>query len=176
MQYKDNIIAAIVETACQQVAAQTIKFLRGEKKGLQSGDDSGLINLWDEICVQVQGESSVMWEMYEDLAMGIIEAEACKLANHVLEAIWLQTDPGMEWDGKQESIEEDNIIKRSDRDFYFIDIVPLKPPPAPDKIPASIDYNLEDIADYIWQNYVESAAADFTNKRIQEYLDRDSSF
>jgi len=51
MEYKDKIIAAIAEKACEQVAAKALKSLRDEKRGLQSGDDSGLINIWDEICV-----------------------------------------------------------------------------------------------------------------------------
>lgn len=45
------------------------------KEGLQSGDDSGLQTIWDELCVQAQVEYSVVWDAYEDTMMVIIEAE-----------------------------------------------------------------------------------------------------
>lgn len=32
---------------------------------------------------------------------------------------------------------------------------------------------MEDIADYIWDNYVYNKAKNFTNKCIQKYLDGD---
>jgi hypothetical protein len=41
----------------------------------QSGDDSGLINVWEEICVQVQVEQSVLWDAYDMTAYQIVEAE-----------------------------------------------------------------------------------------------------
>jgi hypothetical protein len=37
------------------------------KEVMQSGDDSPLNNVWDEICVQVQNEYFLSWDMYEDL-------------------------------------------------------------------------------------------------------------
>ncbi len=39
---------------------------------LLSGDDSGLKNVWEEICVQVQGDMSMYWEIYEDVIRNAI--------------------------------------------------------------------------------------------------------
>jgi hypothetical protein len=35
-----------------------------DKNMLQSGEDSGLKNVWEEYCVQVQDEESFLWEAY----------------------------------------------------------------------------------------------------------------
>ena len=43
MEYKDKIIAAVAEKACEHVATNVIKTTAGEKKEVCiSGDDSGL--------------------------------------------------------------------------------------------------------------------------------------
>ena len=48
MEYKDKIITAVAEKACEQVAIAVIKVLRADKESRLSGDDSGLQNVWDE--------------------------------------------------------------------------------------------------------------------------------
>lgn len=104
-----------------------IKTLRDEKKGLQSGDDSGLINIWDEICVQMQREQSEMWELYQDMITGFVEAELGKLDSSIIKSIWLQTVNGEVWDEENQSNEEANIIGHNDdNEFYFIVIAPGK--------------------------------------------------
>lgn len=35
-----------------------------DKELLTSGNDSGLKNVWEEVCVQVQGEQSYYWDAY----------------------------------------------------------------------------------------------------------------
>lgn len=44
-----------------------------EDQYLLSGEDSGLKNVWEEICVQVQDEYSFYWESYEDTIRNFIE-------------------------------------------------------------------------------------------------------
>jgi hypothetical protein len=173
MEYKDKIIAAVAENACEQVAAKVIKTLRAEKKGLQSDEDSGLTNIWDEICVQMQRQQSETWEMYLDIITGFIESEVGKLDSNIVSSIWLQTDNGKDWDEENQSNEEANIIGHVDpNEFYFIQIEPREKF-LDNSIPDSVEYNTEDIANYILDNYILSKAADFTNKRIQKYLDGD---
>ena len=173
MEYKDKIITAVAEKACEQVAGKVIKSLRDEKKGLQSGDDSGLINIWDEICVQLQREQSEMWDLYQDMITGSVEAELGKLDSSIVESIWLQTDNGGDWDIENQSNEKANIIGHNDNnEFYFIDIAPREKF-VDNVIPDSVEYSTEDVANYIVDNYILRKAADFTNKRIQKYLDGD---
>lgn len=49
------------------------------KDSLLSGDNSGLENVWEEICVQVQYEPSYYYEMYVITMDGIIKDELKKL-------------------------------------------------------------------------------------------------
>jgi len=172
MEYKDKIIAAVAEKACEQVATAVIKVLRADKESRLSGDDSGLQNVWDEICVQIRGESSIYWDDYLDTAKRIIKAEVSNLDKSEIEAIWLQTDNGEDWDRDNQSEEEANIVNNGASEFPFIEIISDNEL-AENKIPESVEYDMEDIAKYIWDNYVYDKAKDFTNKRIQKYLDGD---
>ncbi len=52
------------EGICQIIIKKLKKLT--DKDFLLAGDDSGLKNLWEEYCVQVQGEHSVYWELYRE--------------------------------------------------------------------------------------------------------------
>ena len=53
-------------------AISALKKLKGDN--LLSPDDHGLKNAWEEICVQKQGEESVLWDAWEDtIEMVIID-------------------------------------------------------------------------------------------------------
>jgi len=47
--------------------------------GMQSGDDTPLKNIWDEVCVQVQGEESAMWDTYSETIQSLILGEVAGL-------------------------------------------------------------------------------------------------
>jgi len=64
MDYRDKIICAISEAQCQHIADSVISILKSMTEGMQSGDETPLANIWEEICVQVQGETSSTWEMF----------------------------------------------------------------------------------------------------------------
>ena len=172
MEYKDKIITTVAEKACEQVATAVIKVLRADKESMLSSDNSGLQNVWDEICVQIRGESSIYWDDYLDTAKRIIKAEVSNLDKSEIEAIWLQTDNGEDWDRDNQSEEEANIVNNGASEFPFIEII-SDHELTENKIPELVEYDMEDIAEYIWNNYVYNKAKDFTNKRIQKYLDGD---
>lgn len=111
--------------------------------GMQSGDDTPLKNMWDEICVQVQGEQSGMWDDYEDTISSLILSKVEGLDSVTQQAIWLQTDEGTDWS-----------VDNEDQDGQEIPIV------------------CEDIAKYILDGFMLSAAANWTNRRIERYLQR----
>jgi hypothetical protein len=111
------------------------------KEGMQSGDDTPIKNIWDEVCVQIQSELSVMWDAYLETINAIISQEVIKLDSAIKQAIWLQTDGGMDWEFDDERSEE-------------------------------VPYIEDDITDYITHNYLLSKAADWSNSRINKYLNR----
>lgn len=50
---------------------------------LSSGDDSGLINVWEEICVQTQKEEAFHRNLYEDLIKNEISLQFNKLPTEI---------------------------------------------------------------------------------------------
>jgi hypothetical protein len=81
-----------------------------------SGEDSVLKNVWDEICVQVQGEESVDWKAYEETAYAIVELEAESLLSFEREAVWLKTEQGFEW-------RSDHTTERTPMPVFSDDVV-----------------------------------------------------
>jgi hypothetical protein len=145
MDDRDRIIAWIAEPECKRIARKVVRALQGMTQGMQSGDDSGLANLWDEVCVQIQDQQSIMWEYYVELMQDMIKEQARMLSAELTKAIWLQTDNGMDWDFD----EEDS---------------------------AEIEYSDEDIVDYILSDFVLKLAADWNNRRIEKYMEREFDF
>lgn len=61
---------------------------------LLSGDDSGLKNVWEEICVQVQYEESFFWDAYVKMMDGLLAGFVELLDNDARMALWAVTDEG----------------------------------------------------------------------------------
>ena len=74
-----------------------------------SGDDSGLTNAWEEVCVQVQGEESVDWETYREIINEFVRAELEALPYRDRAALWLHTDDGYSWHSDNSRLEQDFI-------------------------------------------------------------------
>ena len=150
MNYQEEIISDLARRACNTLSRKVIRSLRKMTDCMQSGDDTFLKNIWDEICVQVQGEESVMWEDYMDIIESLILGEVAGLDAATEQAIWLQTEEGIDW-----SLDTENREVSEDQ-----------------KVPIFC----EDIAHYILKDFVLSDAANFTNKRIEKYLEREFDY
>jgi hypothetical protein len=138
---EDTIISEVADRACRQITRKAIAALRAIKDVL-SGDDSALVNAWDEICVQIQGEQSLYWDAYEETVRGVVTSALSGLAPFELDAIWLQTQEGQEWSCDDEEDREPDPVCE------------------------------EHIAEYIAAEYVYAEAGSWTNRRIRAYLDR----
>jgi hypothetical protein len=139
-----HIVRNLAKQVCQQVTRKIIRDLQELKNGLLSGDDSGLTNAWEEICVQVQGQESVSWNAFDLTVRQSVSGEVAKLLPHEREAIWLQTPSGEDWDAEDEK----------SRDEY----------------PVVVD----EIVDYLTNEYIYPAAGDWSNKRIRKYVEQSS--
>jgi hypothetical protein len=93
----ETVLLAIANRECDRLARKVIRHLQGMKDCLQSGYDSPLENAWDELCCQVQGQESPMWELYIDLVETIVLGVVEKLNTETKQAIWLQTDEAIRW-------------------------------------------------------------------------------
>ena len=97
MDTTDRLVRDLAIRAIDKIVRRTIRELQAQTDGLQSGDDSGLANLWDEVCVQLQLEKSFYWSSYEQAIESILLAHLDRLSQLELEAIWLQTNAGFDW-------------------------------------------------------------------------------
>lgn len=93
----EHLTLEIAEAATGKAVKHAVRGLQRLTDGLQSGDDSGLTNAWDEICVQVQGEASVLWGAFERTARATVSQSLNRLSPQELSAIWLQTEAGEQW-------------------------------------------------------------------------------
>lgn len=135
------IVAAVAQIAAQRAARAAIVVLRGMKDTL-SGDDSELKTTWDEICVEVQYEPSPFWDEYFATVKALVRGYVGELPAHEREAIWLQTEAGIEWDCEE--------------------------PESRPAYPVSDD----DISEYITKNHIYPAAGRWSNPCIRAFMER----
>jgi len=69
-----------------RVAEEAIDALKDIKETL-SGEDTGLLNIWEEICVQVQYEHSFFWDEYDEIARSIVTDIVSKLKPQTQKAV-----------------------------------------------------------------------------------------
>jgi hypothetical protein len=94
----ETIVRALALRTAEWLGYRVIRDLQRITDHL-SGQDGPLKNIWDEICVQLQWEHSVVWEeVYEPTVRALVEAAVEELSAEEREALWLQTDDGIEWE------------------------------------------------------------------------------
>ena len=134
------ITADLGETLRRRLVRGFIRELQ-RMQDLLSGDDSGLRNTWDEICVQQQMEHSFSWRAYEATMDTIIEHRVSQLQPYELDTLWLLTPEGSDWDWDCELGEE--------RDSYPV--------------------SESDVASYLMGELL-GEANDWSNERISAYM------
>lgn len=120
---------------------------------MQSGDDSGLKNVWDEFCVQVQSEFSAFWELYVSLVEDTIRDLVKELSDEEKTILWICT---RDYEDEKYQTEQDNEdadyseMKKATNDL--------------------LNYIFEDgICDYLY-NEVYEEACNYHTQRIENYL------
>ena len=142
MKTEKDLLRKFAEEIAERILRKTIFALQKVTDTL-SGDDSELKNAWDEVCVQVQHGQSFFWDEYDETVRLFVSAYIEELQSHEKLALWFQTEQGWDW-------------------LYDHDEQSDEPPPV----------FVEDIVQYIAQEYVYSKAGGWTNARIRAYLDR----
>ena len=136
-----SIIAQLAEREGRRIGQSTIRALQLMPAEL-SGDGSGLKSVWEEVCVQEQVQHSFSWCAYERTIEAIVGASVEDLPRYVLEAIWLQTQAGEDWECEDPE----------DRDEYPV--------------------WARDVIDHVIVCYVRSPANDWSNARIRAFISR----
>lgn len=125
------------------VVTKTVAALKSMKgNSLLSGDDSVLTNVWEEVCVQVQGEQSFYWDTYLDVIDDLLTGFVEELSPQDRLALWLRTEAGYDW------LDE---VKRSDADGNE---------------PA---VSIDQVSDYLKSDLM-ARAADFQSTATRRYL------
>ena len=137
------IVRAVAQEAAQRITRKVIADLQ-DMQDLMSGEDSGLENTWDEICVQVQYQESHSWNAYDQTVKALVAAHLADLPKHEREALWLQTDEGSDWEDEQPE-------GRANYPVYDGDIVK-----------------------YLTHEYVYKEAGNWSNPRIRAFIDGSS--
>lgn len=135
---EEQIWYRYIDQVCKDISNR-VKWKLQRMHDTLSGDDSGLINVWEELCVQVQDEHSFFWERYVETILGIIRTEVQKLNENLKKLIWFSDESN--WGASDD-----------------------------------MEYDEEAVIEYIFYHILCSIAADYTNKRIEEYLYKDSDF
>ena len=142
MNVESNIIRETAKAACERVSRKVRLSLQKMKEGMQSGNDSGLKNVWDEICVQLQGEEAPLSDAYDQTVQQFVADEIKLLPGHELEAIWLQTNPGIDWACDHgEGADAAPFIE-------------------------------DDVIRYVMDNFLYRDASDWSNDQIRKYMGR----
>lgn len=201
MDERDQIVEWVADTECKRIAAKVRRELQRMTEGMQSGDDSPLANLWDEVCVQMQQELSYVWEDYEDIMEGLIGKHTAALNPRAGCAIWLQTEQGSEWAGERQD-EATSAVEAAARldalahaEFLVaekaqpgVDHGPLLDPliEAQDEARMELDdqktqaarmeedgmpYLDDDVVAHILHRYLLPMASDWKNRQIERYID-----
>ena len=135
------------EIICDAAKASLLR-----NKAMLSGDDSGLRNTWEEICVQVRGEKSLYWDAYECAMRSAVLGVLVFFDRSVIDNLWLHTDSGEEL---RYDLEEALAEGGSESDEYVM----------PD-IPADQD----EIARDILSHHLIPLADAYSNPQIEAYL------
>ena len=149
--YYENILSCQADKMRSAVVRKCIRKLQSHKRDsnmLQSDEDSGLENLWDEVCVQTQFQYFWNWCLYEDYMKDLI----CSFLKDMfdeneLNILWSQTEEFVEWldeyyDNPKGYLHKCNIIGT---------------------------YCLDNIMDLIFDDLI-SVSVNYTNARIEKYL------
>jgi len=97
MKPEEKIVEELASEIGKRITRKTIRDLQKMGEEFMQSGDSGLENVWDEICVQVQYDKSMFWDLYDDIVHGIVGGYVPELPKHEREAIWLQTREGEDW-------------------------------------------------------------------------------
>ena len=97
MRIEQHIVAAWAKQLSDKLLEKSISCLEQMNySGMLSGDDSGLNNVWEEICVQIQTELSFFWGSYVEMMESLLSCYVEQLDRDARLALWAVTDEG--WD------------------------------------------------------------------------------
>ena len=109
-----RIVMLLADRATESVGRKVVRRLQQLPNETTVDILPHLRTVWDEVCVQVQGEESLYWDAYlEQIEIFVYHEVAC-LPRLEREAIWMQTDPGSDWEFDETRLDNEPPVLEAD--------------------------------------------------------------
>jgi hypothetical protein len=144
MRIEQHIVAAWATQLADKIIKDAINALTEMDSTEMLSGDSGLKNVWEEVCVQVQDEQSFYWDMYVETMESMLAGYVDLLDRDARLALWCSTDEG--WSYLADHRHEEEGV---------------------DDVPVTAEEIVLKLHDQLL-----SAAADFENPRIVKFIAR----
>lgn len=141
---EQHIVAAWAKRLAADAISGVIDALE-QMEPVLSGD-SGLANVWEEVCAQVQGEESSEWSAYENTIYDLLYTVVEGLGRDEQLALWAVTDEG--WDYIYDHHDERNGI-----DNVSLNIRAIVSDLRNKVLSSAADYESPSLYHYIWNEY-----------------------
>jgi len=105
MTVERQLIRDVAETLGSQITDMVAEDLEKMLDGLSGS--SGLANVWEEICVQMQGEHSFFWKTYLETIETLVVGHVEELPLAMQRVLSMGTDVGDDW---LDDPEEDGLV------------------------------------------------------------------
>lgn len=92
-----RVVTEHASALARRIAQEIVTDLRAVQAPLLSGDGTPLTSVWQEICVQVQGEESIFWDAYLQSMRDFALSRLASVSPPELEMLWFGTEPGWDW-------------------------------------------------------------------------------
>lgn len=113
----DAIVARLVRSVIRDLQKMD------EPARLLSGANSGLVNVWDEICVQRQVEESFAWRAYEQTIRTLIGGKLEDTPYRTLRSLWLLTPSGLGWIDENQAGKDPNPCLPDIEEYVFDEVL-----------------------------------------------------
>lgn len=97
MRIEQRLVAAWASQLSDKLIKDAIQSLEEMDSQEMLSGDSGLKNVWEEICVQVQDEQSFFWETYVETFEGLLAGYVEMLDANARLALWTLTETGRDY-------------------------------------------------------------------------------
>ena len=106
MRIEQHLVTAWASQLSDKLIKDAIQSLEEMASQEMLSGDSGLKNVWEEICVQVQGEQSFFWDTYVETMEGGLAGHVEMLGADARLALWTLTDSGLDYIDDHETDDE----------------------------------------------------------------------
>jgi hypothetical protein len=154
-----NRITTQADKIADTVVAYAIRRLKRMTDCRLPGDDRNLKNVWEEICVQVQGDESLAWHDYVDVIETILVPAVAALEPAEKELVWLETDAGRDWKDQYDECAENDRDPDISGNAHGGGRVTWR----------SLPVDAGEIANFL-KDRLLAEAEDFANENIRRYL------